>query len=78
MLPELTRVRLLIEPDDSLFDEELGNSYRVHKGDIGTIIEVYPGPPVGYCVDFTDLDFDDGHGNSCSFLDLREDQVEPV
>ena len=76
MLPELTRVRLLIEPDEAMFGSM--DTYRVHKGDVGTVIEVYDSPKPGYCVDFTDPNFDDGHGNSCSFLDLTEDQVEAV
>ena len=44
MLPLYSKVRLLIEPDDSLFDEF---DYRVHKGDVGMIIETYDSPKPG-------------------------------
>ena len=74
-MPLYSKVRLLIEPDEALFDEF---DYRVHKGAVGMIIESYTSPKPGYCVDFTDPNFDDGHGNSCSFLDLTEDQIEAV
>ena len=78
MLAEMTRVRLLIEPSDDMFGEE--DTYRVHKGYVGTVIEVYPGDPVRYYVDFTDPSTleDDNEGNSCTFLSLTEDQIEAV
>ena len=56
MFPVFSKVRLLVEPDARLFDED---DYRVHEGSEGTVVEVYPsetGHANGYTVDFTDPD----------------------